>query len=204
MISTIQDVLTDPDNFFEGRVSNPRLLPPLTIVIAYIALRIAADLPFMLLIDTDPLLIVSYGTLGLGLTYGIGGLVAWLIYAGAFHGLSYVFGGSGPFRRTFTLVGWGFLPQIAGHLLLFLATVIAVQNAPAISLGASEQMVTVIQQHRDGALFGVVSLASIALTVWSAYIWTFTLKHTRDLSTRQALISVGVPVLLFSPVALLL
>jgi len=34
----------------------------------------------------------------------------------------------------------------------------------------------------------------IVLTVWSANIWIFALLHARNLSTRNAVLTVGIPI----------
>ena len=201
MLATARHVLTDPDTFFEDRAAEPQLLVPISIVAAYIVLRIAAGLPFILLIEADLLLVLSYGIIGLGLVNVVIGFFAWFIFAGVFQVLSYLFGGSGSFRRTFTIIGWGFLPLLAGKFLMVIAVSIAAQEAPAIPLQTSEQMVkqmrAVTLQYRDGPTILIASLVSAAMSIWSGYIWVFAVKHTRDLSTREALITVVVPGVLF-------
>lgn len=42
-----------------------------------------------------------------------------------------------------------------------------------------------------------------ALYIWCCYIWVFALKHARGLSTREAIITIVVPVVFFSSVSLL-
>lgn len=48
------------------------------------------------------------------------------------------------------------------------------------------------------AIYAVVVIGALPATsllgLWSAYIWIFGIKHARNISTRGALITIGVPV----------
>jgi hypothetical protein len=59
---------------------------------------------------------------------------------------------------------------------------------PAESL---ELMVDALMQN---SMMKTIPAITCLLGLWSVYIWTFGIKHARKISTRDALITVGVPV----------
>lgn len=203
MIETTREALIDPDGFFEDR-TDPRLLPAAAVVTSYTVLQIVAEylLVFVLFRGYSPGVLLL-GLLGFVVSQSIYWFGSWLIFTTVFHALSYVFGGEGSFRRTLTLVGWGFLPVIAGGLLMIIAKAIAAQGAPSMTIQSAEQIAAAVERFEGGLATQAANLVSGALYIWCCYIWVFALKHARGLSTRQALVTVGVPVVFFSSVSLL-
>ena len=53
-----------------------------------------------------------------------------------------------------------------------------------------------IQQINSGPLVTLAAVLGIVFTLWSGLLWTFAVKHARQLSTRNAAITVVLPVLI--------
>jgi hypothetical protein len=103
------------------------------------------------------------------------------------------------------MVGYGFIPQILGGLVTF---VVALNYIPqvvvqAIPPGTQDSQIildaTTSLMHDPAmvAFTQIVTLISIVFLLWSANIWIFGLQHSRQLSMRDAALSVGIPVVLY-------
>jgi hypothetical protein len=132
--------------------------------------------------------------------------IIWLIAAVVFYLISIVFKGQGSFNRVLEVVGYGYLPQVAGSLITVIAAVIFVPGVtvPTLTKAALEdpamiQQVTKALMHDPAMMMltQITTLVSIVFMLWSAHIWIFGMKHARGLSPRDAAICVGVPVVLY-------
>lgn len=198
MLTTIREVLIDPDGYFEKHATDPRLLPPVGVVAAYIALSSLAYLPLLLRFDTSLTTILTYALLGVLLTNGVMAIIAWLVLALGSQAISFVLGGSGSIRRTFPLIGWGFLPLLGGHIIIFIATAITVQGAPPIPMDGTEQAGVALETLMSGRAIQIATYAYTALYLWCCYVLVYVLKHARDLSLRRAFVAVVIPVVLLN------
>lgn len=198
MLATIREVLVDPDGYFEEHATDPRLLPPIAVVAAYIALSSLAYLPLFLRFDTDVTTTLTYALLGVLLMNGVMAIIAWLVLALGSQAISFVLGGSGSFRRTFPLIGWGFLPLLGGHLIVLVATAITVQGAPPIPMDGSAQAAIAAESLMSGRAIQIATYAYTALYLWCCYVLVYVLKHARDLSLRRAFVAVVIPMVLLN------
>lgn len=203
MLTTVREILTNPDSYFEEHASDPRLLPPVVVVGAYIVLSTLAYLPLFLRFDTDLMNILTYTMFSVLLMNGAMAVIAWLLLALGCQLLSFLLGGSGSFRRTFPLIGWGFLPLIGGNVVVLVATVVTVQGTPPIPVETPEQMAVVADSLMTGRSIQIAIYTYTVLYLWCCYIWVFVLKHARDLSLRRAFVAVVIPVVLVSLFGLL-
>lgn len=203
MFATIREVLIDPDGYFAEHASDPRLLPPVAVVVAYILFSSLAYLPLLLRFDTEVTTILTYGLLGVLLTNGAIAVIAWLVLALGCQAISFVLGGNGSFRRTGPLIGWGFLPLLGGHLLVLVATAIAIQGAPPIPVENPEQAAIAADSLMSGRAIQIATYAYTALYLWSCYVLVYVLKHVRDLSMRRAFITVLIPMVVVNLLGLL-
>ena len=128
--------------------------------------------------------------------------IFWLIVAGVFYLISSLFKGQGSFNRVLEVVGYGYLPQIAGSLITLVAAIIYIPRitVPTLTKAALEdpamiEQVTKAFMHDPAMmeLTQITTLISIVFMLWSAHIWIFGMKHARGLSPRDAAICVGVP-----------
>jgi hypothetical protein len=132
--------------------------------------------------------------------------IFWLIVAGVFYLISYLFKGQGSFNRVLEVVGYGYLPQIAGSLICIVAAIIYIPKitVPTLTTAALQdpamiQQVTKAFMHDPAMveLTQITTLVSIVFFLLSAHIWIFGIKHARGLSPRDAAICVGVPIVLY-------
>jgi hypothetical protein len=136
----------------------------------------------------------------------LGTFIFWLIWAGVFYLLSMAFKGEGTFRRTLELVGYGYLPQLAGTLITVIAAFVYTPRVTVPQLTAATLQDPVALQEimkafmHDPAMMEltqITTLVSIVFLLWSANIWIFAIQHSRKLSPRDAALCVGVPVVAF-------
>ena len=135
---------------------------------------------------------------GIGAVAGaIGGLlmqfIMWLLYAGVFYAISILFKGEGSFKRCLEFTGYGFIPTIIGAI-IGLAVMMTVLPTIEFSLEDPQLFQQTLMQD---PLIQASTVIGILLMLWSANIWIFGVKHARNLSTKDALITVGVPVGLY-------
>lgn len=132
--------------------------------------------------------------------------VIWLIAAGIFYLISFLFKGQGSFNRVLEIVGYGYLPQVAGSLITVVAAVILIPgiSVPTLTKAALEdpamiEQVTKAFMHDPAMMMltQITTLVSIVFMLWSAHIWIFGMKHARGLSPRDAAVCVGVPIVLY-------
>lgn len=201
-MSSVAALLTDPDAFFRERSPDTSLRGPVAVVAAVaLVSAVAGALQFsvmnQLFAELGGGAIVSLIQL---VTFGaslVGPFVVWLIYAGVFQGISLVFDGDGEFSTTLALVGWGFLPSVFGAL-ASLAINYYRFEVQGVTLPAEVTAQSVQQFSRSIASGPLVALSAglgIVFTLWSAFLWVFALKHARNLSVRDAALTVALPVL---------
>jgi hypothetical protein len=136
----------------------------------------------------------------------LGIFVFWVVWAGVFYLVSIVFKGQGTFKRTLEFVGFGYLPQIFGAIL---TSIIALQYIPRVIVpritSAATQDPQMIQEAvkslmHDPAMMEMTQitlLISIVFLLWSANIWIFGIQNARNLSSRDAALCVGIPVVAY-------
>lgn len=196
-------LLTDPEAFFGRQGTDPSLKGPLVVVTLIAAVNaVASVLQFRFMAR-----LFENSGMGSGFATAIqafsfvfviaGPFVVWLLYAGVFQGISVLFDGDGDFSTTLAFVGWGFVPSVMGSV-----ASVAINfyrfNVRGIDV-PSEMTVEAYQQFsqslQTGPLVALSAALGIVFTLWSAFLWTFGLRHARSLSVRQAALTVALPVL---------
>lgn len=128
----------------------------------------------------------------------VGALVAtfiyWVILTGFFYLISALFHSKGSFWRTLEFVAYGFVPQIFSGVVGFI-----VLYALLPSLNTSLQnpqlfAVSIENMFKSNPLFLSSQVFGILCFLLSAYIWIFALLHARNMSIKNAIITVCVPV----------
>ncbi len=198
------EVLTNPNEFFEARVKGeeslriPVLIVLVSGLIGGISAFLMAGISLEMLSETLPpeALGIASTIGGISAFFGavIVSLIFWVVIAAIFFGISSIFKGEGNFKRTLEFVGYGFIPMIFSAIISavliynFLSTVqIPVVTDPAEIREALEPLL-------KDPMMQLSSFIGILFMLWSANIWIFGLKHARNLSTKNALITVGIPV----------
>ncbi|MDD1716054.1 MAG: YIP1 family protein [Methanolinea sp.] len=140
-----------------------------------------------------------------GISAFLGFLVIWwLVFAGVFFVISIPMKGKGPFTRTLANVGYGLVPTVIGSVLtlvlsfLYLPRVHVILPRNLQDPAALTQAMTGIMQDPVMREFTMVSsLISILFLIWSANIWIFGIRQARELTTRNAVITVILPVAVY-------
>ncbi len=209
IMMNIADILLRPAAFFSGRIvgDKPGLKMPLLIVMIYgiLSALSAANVSSATMVMM-PAEIAGMETLMTGIAVVsafIGALIFWVIIAAIFHGISALRGGKGDFQRTLVVTGYGTLPMVFGSVLsgtiiyLYLSgvTIRPVSDPMQVSAAISELM-----SVPSMMIAGVVSLIFV---IWSANIWVFGMQEARSISGRDALITVGIPVVIYGLITFL-
>lgn len=193
----VLDLLTNPDAFFEERSDDPSLLRPALVVLLVAVLGVVGSYPVIQ--ATVSALPPEAGTFVtairvVGAVVGVVvTVVIWLLYAVAFHGIAYVlFDGDGSFRDTFALAGWGFVPSV------FASAVSAVVNFVVFSgvqfPSDPARVARFARELQSRPEFLVAGVLGIVFLLWSAFLWTFAVRHAEGLDLREAALSVAGPV----------
>jgi hypothetical protein len=128
-------------------------------------------------------------------------LIWWVIMGGVFFAISAAFKGKGEFKRTLQATGYGLIPQVFSGVISLLLSLyyIPLVKVPVLTSLTDPSAITkaTMQLLNDPAMreyLQVAGLVTVIFLIWSANIWIFGMKHARELSVRNAAITVGIPV----------
>ncbi|WP_458206599.1 YIP1 family protein [Haladaptatus sp. NG-SE-30] len=191
-MSSIRTVLFDPDTFFFRRNTSPTFVLPALVVAMLGIVGIAKSLVTVWILDgpnTPP----SFPIL-LAISLVIP-FVIWAFYGVVFYAISSLFDADGSLRDTVVLSGWGFLPTVLYSVVTLVVVAVALDPSPAARAGSQ----TAMEMVARGTLATLV-LRSVDLlfTLWSAFVWVAAVRHARDITRRQAIVTVGIPVGIFT------
>ena len=199
-------VLLNPGRFFEERIqAEPSLkIPALIVLIIGLLGAVSAALTTNMIIGMLPAEAQGIGAFIMALAVAgavIGGFLSWIIYSGVFYLLSMLFKGEGTFTRTLEVTGYGLLPQVFGGAIAAIFSYQVISNLTIPTATNPEQIAEVMEALTTALvtdpLMQVAGLVGILFLVWSANIWIFGMKYARNLSTRDAVLTVGIPVALY-------
>ena len=199
------EVLTNPNKFFETRKKGEESLklPVFVVLISGIIGGISAFLSSSIMMEAMAKTLppeaqgfMSFMPIGSAIGAVIASFIAWLIIAAVFFGISCIFKGEGKFKRTLEFVGYGYIPTIIGGLIsaVLVYNFVTTVQIPPITITDPTEIQEVITPLMKSPMMLLSSAVSILFMLWSANIWVFGLKHARNLSTRNALITVAIPV----------
>ena len=199
------EVLTNPNKFFETRKKGRENLkiPVFIVLISGIIGGISAFLSSSIMMEAMAKTLppeaqgfMSFMPISTAIGAVIFSFIIWLIVAAVFFGISCIFKGEGNFKRTLEFVGYGYIPTIIGGLisLVLVYNFITTVQIPAITTTDPTKIKEVIAPLMKSPMMMLSSAVGMLFMLWSANIWVFGLKHARKLSTRNALITVAIPV----------
>ncbi len=189
------DVLINPDRFFrkKSKTEESLKMPFLIVLITAIIATVLSILILVKVMDTMPKEAAPFMSIGAAIG-AIGGLIGtfsmWLVYAGIFHTISIAFNGEGQFRKVFEFVGYGFIPSLISSII---GLVIMMYALPTINFSLDDPEL-MKQTLLDNQYLQVLRTINILFLFWSANIWIFGIKYARNLSFRNAAITVSIPV----------
>src|SRR5512138_126425 len=143
MSPSLLDVLVQPDAFFGTVIKEQESMkiPALIIlaggIIAAVYGYFMGGLSAKMMADVMPGLDTIIIVMAVGGAL-IGSFIFWLVAAGIFYLVSLAFHGKGSFNRVLEVVGYGYLPQIAGSIITLIAGIYYLPSitVPAISKAA--------------------------------------------------------------------
>jgi len=199
------EVLTNPNKFFETRKKGRENLkiPVFIVLISGIIGGISAFLSSSIMMEAMAKTLppeaqgfMSFMPISTTIGAVIFSFIIWLIVAAVFFGISCIFKGEGNFKRTLEFVGYGYIPTIIGGLisLVLVYNFITTVQIPAITTTDPTKIKEVIAPLMKSPMMMLSSAVGMLFMLWSANIWVFGLKHARNLSTKNALITVAIPV----------
>lgn len=194
----VVEIVVNPDRFFRERVEEPGFLGPALVVFLAAISSVSGTLVTIVHIGSampkDLSVLVSFG-FGLGAISGFFAVfLTWIAISGSFYLVSSRFDGTGSFRRTVLLTGWGFVPSIFSGLVIAVATYYTFYGVTFPESVA--KLKPFMQQMRSSPTFRVSRLLGVVFTVWQGFLWTFAIKYAREIGLREAAITVGIPIVL--------
>jgi hypothetical protein len=193
----VTQLLTNPDAFFARRADSPGLRGPVVVVLLVALVGIAGSLPVLqatlavLPQEASGFAPVFYAISAVGAL--VGTFVIWLIYAGAFHAISAVlYEGEGPFSRTLALTGWGFVPAILAGIVSAIVAVAVFQGM--VLPDDPQQIQRFVRTLQRRPEFLVASVFGMLTLLWQGFLWAFAMKHGREITLREATVTVAIPV----------
>lgn len=193
------EVLTNPGNFFEKKLKEEiDLKPPyaiisalslLTVITAFILMEEMMNILFNGMPRNAQQTIIALGLVAIMLTVAIG----WVAISSMFYILSLLFSGKGDFKRILEFVAYGFLPLILSSAINL---VLMICMSLFVDFSTSDlQSIEAVMLSNPYVIAS--NIISIILSLWSANIWVFAMIHSRNLSVKNALITVGVPIIIY-------
>ena len=196
-------LVTDPRGFFEALEGRPVSLRVPALIVFVIGVLGAITGYQMSSVVINALDIPGMEGLGgvMGAIGAISALIAvflfWVVYTAVFFVISMAFNGRGDFNRLLAYVGYGHLPQVIGGAVTLVLTWSYLSNLRVPSLTDPAAIQEWTQSLMQNPTMQLASAVSLLFLLWSANIWIFGVRTGRKLSTRDAAITVGVPVLLY-------
>ncbi len=192
------EVLTNPGEFFESKMKKEADFKPPVMIIGIMAIisAISAYIVAGTIVGSLPSDAASFAQIGMiiGAIFAIIVVfIMWAIYSGIFYLLSMIFGGQGNFKRVLEFVAYGFLPSILGSVISLILTSKAYSSFDFSITDPELLQKTMLSDPYIMAS----SVIGILLTLWSANIWVFAMIHARNLTVKNALITVGIPMGLY-------
>ena len=200
------EILTNPDKFFEVKMGEEVSLkiPALIVLIigiisgigAYFMGRLTAEMLSGTL-PPEAQAFLSFIPISTAITAVIVSFILWVVFAAIFFGISCIFKGEGKFKRTLEFVGYGYIPMIISGIIgaIFIYYIVSTAQIPVVTDPA--KMAGAFEPLMKSPMMQLSYAISILFMLWSANIWVFGLKHARNLTTKNALITVAIPMAVY-------
>jgi len=194
-------LLFDPDWFFSEKLKNKidLKIPFLILLINGIIAAITSILMISKIVSSSPSDMAPFMAIG-GVIGAVGGILIvylmWLILSGIFYLLAGLFLSEVEFKRVFEFVGYGFVPVIFSSI-IGIVTLYAMLPSMEFSFTDPTLMEMSLKKMLENPLSQIAQVIGIVFTLWSGYIWVFAVKNATSITTKNALIVVGIPVGLY-------
>jgi hypothetical protein len=202
IMAPLQELLLNPKGFFEELIKEEVSLKIPLVIVSIIGIigGINAAVISGLTIGMLPGDVAAMGSVitAIGVVGGvIWAFILYLIWTVVFYGISALFKGQGTFKRTLQVVGYGILPQIIGGLISTPIIYIYVSGISVPEISDPALIEQVLLELMASPMLQLASLIGMIFLLWSASIWIFGIQQARNLTQRDAIITVGVPVAIY-------
>lgn len=194
----ITGVLTNPNAFFSEKMQEsidlkiPFLIVFIVALISGVGGYIMANA--VLINIPEAASFASVAAIGGAIGAFVTVFIMWLVYTGIFHGISALLGGTGSFKRSLEVVGYGYIPTILSSIIGIVGMQSLIGNLQNINIEDSAAYAEIVAAD---PVLQAVSVIGMIFMLWSANIWIFGMKHARSLTTKNAVITVGIPIALY-------
>ena len=196
------EILTNPNKFFDAKIGEevslkiPALIVLIIGIISGIGAYFMGGLTAEMLSGTVPpeaQAFLSFIPISTAITAVIVSFIIWVVFAAIFFGISCIFKGEGKFKRTLEFVGYGYIPMIFSGIIgaILMYNIVSTAHIPVVTDPA--KMAEAFEPLMKSPMMQLSYAISILFMLWSANIWVFGLKHARNLTTKNALITVAIP-----------
>lgn len=197
------EILTNPNKFFETKerkevsLKIPALIVLIIGIISGIGAYFMGGLTAEMLSGTVPAeaqAFLSFIPISGAIAALIFSFIFWVVFAAIFFGISCIFKAEGKFKRTLEFVGYGYLPMIISGIIsaIFINYIVSTVHIPVVT--DPEMIGVALEPLMTNPMMQLSYAINILFMLWSANIWVFGLKHARNLTTKNALITVAIPV----------
>lgn len=206
---TIGELLFRPDAFFSGRMGKEGNLKKAALIVLTGAI-FAGVLAYLIGTLTAQIFSGVGGGIGeiVAVSSAAGGIltffISWIMVSAVLFIVSMVFKGKGKFSDTLSAVGFGALPQVFGAVDSLALAFMYLPRVHVPSVGSmenAEQIQAAVRAFmHDPAMVEFTRLSAVVsalFLVWSSNIWIFGIRDARNLSLRNAVVTVVVPVAIY-------
>lgn len=188
------ELIVDPDRFFQRQLETDDLRGPVSVVALlgvvggltaiYLAVRATSNL------EGGAGVVTAITTFVVALTAMVLPFILWLAFSLVLYVGTLAFDGNGSFRRTFRLLGWGFVPRLLSAVIVAGATVVAAQTVPAPE--TAEHVARFRTAVNENSIRTTARVLHSVFVLWSGFLWMFALKHARRITLLQAAVISGI------------
>lgn len=204
IMMNITDLLLRPAAFFPGHIEGdkPDLKMPLVIVLLYgIMSALSAATVSSVTMGLMPAELAGMESITTGIAVVsefIGALIFWVVIAAIFHGISALRGGKGDFQRTLAVTGYGALPMIFGSIISGVIIYVSLADMTIRPVSDPMQISAAVTELMMTPSMIMATVISFLFVLWSANIWIFGMQEARSITRKDALITVGIPVVIYA------
>lgn len=216
MSRSVRSLLLDPGEFFETASPSTRRSTAVPVAMGVVCLGLfgpfrsilrSPEVPREEILEAFPA--VQYATTGAevsipgvyGIVFGtllVSPVLFWLLFAAVFYALSWPIAADRGFGRTARLVAWGYVPLLFGNLVALAALLATIPAEPADvwSMLLTPPGRLYVSPPSPGVAFHAVNAIGVGCQLWSGYLWAHAVAAAREISLRQGLAVVALPVVL--------
>ncbi|WP_292467419.1 Yip1 family protein [Methanolobus sp.] len=209
------EIVTNPDSFFKRKMNEeidfkiPLMIMGFVWLVGLLKIVVALSLFMGTVPDDmpDDVIPIFIGAIIIGTVIGFVGIfIMWLFVSGTFYVLSCLFHGKGSFKRVMEFFSYGFIPYIIDafissiYLYYVFSGIDFIFLVEKSSSSRNEFMRIFLNEFifANLPLTVVLFVFSTIMSLLTIYIWIYGLKHSRNISLKNSVIAIVIPVAMYS------